>query len=212
MSERNLKSRRNSQMRKVTLPRLLRLMKHMNEEAKKFGICHSLGLRKELTALDADIRSVNPKAMSSKSYKAFHNSFFPNKLSEVQATASKKDIVSPVEMKEIKKNVKNLTPPPLPEILQDPKETIRLLRIELDEAYKGIDEVSAMALQFKAEMMVERQENKLIMKTFNELIPAKIAEAVNLTVERVEQGRDLRKKQILHALDSKKNNDKVQEQ
>ena len=206
MSDKNLKSRKSSQPRKISIERVLKLMvliqggKASPEVLKQFR---------------DDLKKSNPKIKESAVFEIFQRQFgiLERKLKpKVQAIADKA-LPTPQEVEEIKKSLEeaNNTPPPLPQNPLkglSPEEMMILLErkdLELKEAMKGIEQVSNMALEFKAEAMVERQENQLLVKTMNELIPAKIAEAMNITVERVEQGRELRRKQVLHALHKNEN-------
>lgn len=103
----------------------------------------------------------------------------------------------------------NNEPPPIPvEAQVESKRIIESLTHELEteklkvaQLLQGIDEIGTIALGYKAEAMAERVENKRFIDGIRNWLPQKVMEALNITIERTEEGRELRVKQCLHALE-----------
>lgn len=91
-------------------------------------------------------------------------------------------------------------PPPLPVDVQSLRQDLEIEKAKVRELSKAVDDISDIALNYKAEAMAERVENKRFINFLTELLPKKITETLNITQEKISEGRVLRVKQALHSM------------
>ena len=91
-------------------------------------------------------------------------------------------------------------PPPIPVNVQSLREELEIEKQKVAQLAVAVDEIGDIALNYKAEAMAERVENKRFVDSLSEWLPKKVSEALKITEERVGEGRELRVKQCLHAL------------